>query len=230
MFVLTHGDGSARDSRLASTTRVLERAGARIGPVYGRWRDGDLYRALLDGQHEEFFAVVDCIGDAIVAQGIDCVVADAEERYNPSHDVCRYLATSVCRMLSRSGHHARDLEFPLVGEPAALMREASATDPGIVVHLDELALARKLEAARAYPEMAGEVARALETFGDAAFSTECLTPARTSPLDATTRPHYEAYGEAQVAAGKYRDVITYDRHVRPLRERLAALERESAGA
>ena len=49
VFVLTDGSGQRGVSRLSSTTRVLERAGARRGPVYGRFTDGRIYDALLAG-------------------------------------------------------------------------------------------------------------------------------------------------------------------------------------
>ena len=222
VFVLTHGDGHARDSRLASTTRVLQRAGAEPGPLYGRWRDRDLYQALLDGQHAPFVDAVDEISEALTAHAIDCVVADAEERYNPSHDVCRYLAATVAARQSARGVATRDFEFPLVAAPDALL-EPSGTQDALVLRLDDEALRRKLDAARQYPEMAEEVARALEVFGEAAFRTECLTPAEPSPLEAPAPPFYETYGEAQVAAGKYPVVVRYAAHARPLRERLMSL-------
>ena len=47
VFVLTDGSGHGGVSRLASTTRLLERAGATPGPIYGRFSDRDLYHALL---------------------------------------------------------------------------------------------------------------------------------------------------------------------------------------
>jgi hypothetical protein len=93
----------------------------------------------------------------------------------------------------------------------------------VVLHLDEDALARKLAAARQYPEMAEEVNRALGAFGTAAFRTECLTPVRATSHQVDALPFYETYGEAQVAAGKYTDVLRYAAHVRPLRAKLDAV-------
>jgi hypothetical protein len=221
VFVLTHGDGADRSSRLDSTTRVLERAGAVPGSVYGRWRDRTLYDDVLQGRHQAFLEVVEEISQALAATDIDCVVADAEERYNPSHDVCRYIASAVCARLTAAGRSIADLEFPLVAAPGALLPAAPAGQ-GVVLHLDDDALARKLDAAHQYPEMAAEVERALATFGTAAFRTECLTPVAGLPLDADVPPYYETYGEAQAAAGKYATVLRYAQHVRPLRDRLSA--------
>ncbi len=230
VFVLTHGDGQTGASRLASTTRVLEGAGARVGPVYGRWRDADLYQALLDRRHTSLLQAVDEICQALDDEGIDCVVADAEERYNPSHDVCRYLADAVIARRSASGVPTSGLEFPLVAAPDALLATARPDGGAVVVHLHEAALARKLAAARGYPEMAGEVERALAAFGTAAFAIECLTPVHRSRFDETATPFYETHGAAQVAAGRYAAVLRYEQHVRPLRDSLAATAPGGRGA
>ncbi len=219
VLVLTRGDGHSRASRLMSTTRVLERAGATIGPVYGRWRDADVYDALVGGDVPVFTSALAEIVDVLVGAGIDVLAADAEERYNPSHDLCRYLAAAAAaRVRQATGRPLADLEFPLVGPPSS--RHAGDDAQAVVVHLDETALDRKLEAARHYPELAAEVEHAVATFGRSAFGTEFLTHARTSPLDASEQPYYETYGAAQVAAGRYARLITYADHVRPVRAAL----------
>src|SRR5688500_3266410 len=69
VLVLTHGDGRAGSSRLASTTRLLERAGAEVGVVYGRWRDRDVYDALVAGEVAAFTSALDDITGALIAAG-----------------------------------------------------------------------------------------------------------------------------------------------------------------
>jgi hypothetical protein len=219
VLVLTRGDGHARESRLASTTRVLERAGARIGDVYGRWRDRDVYDALMQRSTSSVTSALDDITRELIAADIDIVVADAEERYNPSHDLCRYLAAAaVERIRASTGRTVLDLEFPLVGPPVSLHRPDD--EAAVVLALDEDALTRKLEAASHYPELADEVSHAVSRFGRRAFGVECLTTARISPLVSTDVPYYETYGAAQVAAGRYQEVLTYEFHVRPMRAAL----------
>ena len=84
-------------------------------------------------------------------------------------------------------------------------RKADAWAP-IILTLDEEAYRRKIEALRAYPEMAEEAERLLGEHGEAAFRTECLRPVHYG-LDIGSRfAHpcfYESYGEKQVAAGFY---------------------------
>jgi hypothetical protein len=51
-----------------------------------------------------------------------------------------------------------------------------------------------------------------------AFKTEWLRPARSrlSSYEFSETPHYELYGERQVAAGHYENVIRYRQHVLPV--------------
>ena len=92
------------------------------------------------------------------------------------------------------------------------------------LRLDDARLARKLEAARSYPELAGEVQHALERFGTAPFRTECLRPVDLGDAyggwDPARVPEYERFGEQRVAAGTYRTVLRFGEHVRPLADAL----------
>jgi hypothetical protein len=60
---------------------------------------------------------------------------------------------------------------------------------------------------------------AVARFGLEVFRTEYLRPASCNPgqfLLNEDPPYYERYGEQQVAAGFYTEVIRYRRHVLPL--------------
>lgn len=117
-FVLTKGDGAHGVSRLASTTTILDGAGCRRGPIYGRLDDRQIYRALLDGNVTLFEGLVDELVGESLALDIDYLVADAEEGYNPSHDVCRYVAAAAALATSRArGRPLRDFDFPLIAGP-----------------------------------------------------------------------------------------------------------------
>ena len=54
VMVLTDGSGHAGVSRLPSTAALLARAGATPGPIFGRFTDVELYRALLDCRTDVF--------------------------------------------------------------------------------------------------------------------------------------------------------------------------------
>jgi hypothetical protein len=97
----------------------------------------------------------------------------------------------------------------------------------VVLVLDDAAYARKLGAARAYPELAAELERVFAIHDAQAFRTQCIRPVRYG-LDIAGRfEHpcvYERYGEGRVAAGIYRDVIRFD-HVAQIAAGLARLTR-----
>lgn len=225
-MVLTRGDGPAGASRLESTTRVLEAAGARPGSVYGRFSDREIYAMLLDARQEILLSLRDEIADAFIAAGTTLVACDAEEFYNPSHDICRYVAASAAQRASqRLGRPIRVFDFPLIGSPDTCPEPLRSR--AIRVELGDDTWRRKLDNARHYPELQIEVERALAVNGANAFRVECLRPAEAQLPAPFSIPFYELYGERQVQAGHYADVIRYDPHVLTMRR---ALEREPAEA
>lgn len=221
VFVLTDGSGHTGVSRLASTTAVLARAGATPGPIYGRLSDQAVYRAVLDGDVDLFAGLADQLAAALDEAEIGCVAGDAVEGFNPGHDVCRLVINAALLRLAEGGRHPANFEFALEGAPDDCPPEDRAE--AIRLELDGDALQRKLAAAAGYPEMAHEMERALANHGRARFGVECLRPVRYG-LEIGGRhpqpPYYESYGEKQVAAGIYREVIRFRDHMAPLAEGL----------
>ncbi len=217
--VLTRGDGSISGSRLSSTTKVLEAVGATAGPVYGRFSDREIYDLLLHGQTGPLLEVRDALAESFVAAGISVVACDAEEWYNPSHDVCRYLTVSAAHRASRRiGRVIQVFDFPLIGLPDTCPDDMRAS--AIRVELDDELFDMKLENARCYPELRIEVERALAVNGAEAFRVECLRPVTAPHAAPPSVPFYELYGERQVQAGHYTHVIRYDPHVAAVRDAL----------
>lgn len=228
VFILTDGSGSVGRSRVPSTLRVLEAAGARCGQVRGRFTDAELYDLLLEGSCRPLLEVAGVIADAIVGEGIDYVVHDAVEGYNPAHDLCWHLAAAAVALAThKSGRPIARYDFLLTGRP-----DACPDVPGgdaIRVSLHEAALARKLAAAAAYPELKGELDAALERFGPAAFASEVLRPAPAVEdhlVDDGGVPFYERHGESRQASGRYREVVRRREHVLPL---AASLRQSTVG-
>ena len=220
--VLTDGSGSRGEGRLDSTTRLLARTAATGGPVYGRMSDREIYAAILARDFARFTRLADELAAWLVDEEIDQVVGDGAEGYNPAHDVCRMVTNTAVRLAGGArGVSIAAYEFPLVGPPNHCPDHLR--DEAIWVALDDAALARKLDAARAYAELAGEVESALDRFGVAPFRTECLVPVDLSTpysLDPAETPFYERYGEERVAAGVYDRVLRLQQHMLPLAEAL----------
>jgi hypothetical protein len=216
--VLTDGSGSGGEARLESTTRVLAGTAARRGSIYGWMSDRAIYAAILERDFACFTGLAEQLAGELAASDADCVVGDAVEGYNPSHDVCRLVVNAALRML---GREVPAYDFLLVGAPDRCPDELKGR--AVWLELDDQALERKLAAARSYPELAGEVEAALGRFGVAPFRTECLRPVDPSERygwDPAEVPYYETYGEKRVAEGAYDRVLRFREHVQPLADAL----------
>jgi len=222
VFVLTDGSGHSGASRLASTTNILSGTGAKASSIYGRYTDKQFYDLLVCRMHGELLDLVDELADEFARNRITTVAGDAIEGYNPTHDCCRLLANCAVRIASQStGRDIENLEFPLAGPPDA--SDFAHGSEVLRVELDEQTHAAKLAAAREYRGLGNEVDGALAKFGSDSFRVECLRLFNgAADLDSSLMepPFYESYGEKQVAAGYYRQVIRYDEHIRPLAETL----------
>ncbi len=211
-FVLTHGDGGDRASRLASTSHILADIGAEPGCIYGRFADRALYDVFLHQRYDVLTRLRDELATALIDAGTTVVACDGVEYYNPSHDVCHYVAASAVRVAAvRSGRTIRLYDFPLIAAPDACA--AAARHDALVVRLDDGTFARKIEHARRYPELQAEVDRALAANGADAFRVEYLCRVTSAAPAPAAQPFYEQYGERQVAAGQYAHVIRFDPHL-----------------
>ncbi len=222
VFILTDGSGRSGQSRLDSTTRVLNQTGAKPGSIYGRLTDPAGYSAILNHEFNLFIGLAEELTEALVSERLDYVAGDAMEGYNPMHDVCRLVINAAVTVARRSrGLRVANFEFPVIGQRDACTDTLHAGE--VRLQLDEDAFARKLAAAKGYTEVAGEVLAALGRRSVDAFRVECLHLADNNggrrPCD--DEPiFYEHYGEKQVAAGHYQRVLRYDEHIAPLAEAL----------
>jgi hypothetical protein len=227
VLVLTDGSGHGGKSRLKATSALLARVGAIPGRIFGAFTDRELYSAVIQREYHRLLGLVDQLAEQLRNPAIDYVVGDATEGYNPGHDVCRLLIDAAVALADREravrlGNFACKLSgSPL--PPAA----ANAED---MLRLDDAMLARKIAAGLDYHELSGEVQAALTAFGQDSFRYEYLPPSKRAPWGQaawTGKPYYERYGEEQVAAGHYSEVLRYEEHLRPL---MIALQAHRASA
>ena len=221
VWVLTDGAGHGAQGRLPSTRRLLRDASARPGRVFGAFSDRAAYEMLLTGDAGPAAAIAQRLAGRLAAEDAPYVVADALEGFNPVHDLCRILVDTAAVLAERQGASILGFDFPLEAAPDA--GGASGHDGDLRLVLDEAALARKLDAARAYPEMAAEIERALATHGRQAFAVERLRavrPLRPLAEQLPDPPLYERYGEQRVAEGHYSVVLRRDEHFAPFAEEL----------
>jgi hypothetical protein len=220
--VLTDGSGHSGQSRLESTTRLLGQCGALQGMVYGRFKDVDIYAAILETDFGFFTDLAEEIGQAFARDGVEYVVGDAIEGYNPIHDLCRSVINAAVELTNtKSTNRIANFDFLVIGPPDLKSDESRGEE--IWLRLDEIALDRKLEAAKSYLELRDDVTNMINEAGSAAFRFEALRPVRSAAgVDSLVEepPFYERYGERQVLEGYYRRVIRYREHIFPLVEAL----------
>jgi hypothetical protein len=225
VFVLTDGSGRDGASRLPATASILEQIGIEPGEIYGRFTDVELYRAIVSRNFDLFVGLAQTLAVALVKRQVDYVVSDAIEGYNPAHDVCRLIVDAAAEMASRSTNRQIASYDTLLARGLSDF-SAAAPRSGVRIELDDDLLARKLRAVREYSELAAEVERILEREGKDCLRTEYLREVRRGGFDdafLARPPYYEQYGEKQVAAGRYHEVLRYRDHVHPLAEALQAL-------
>ncbi|WP_266169774.1 hypothetical protein [Dyella subtropica] len=223
--VLTDGSGSDEIPRTEQTRAVLAETGARIGPVFGDMTDRQIYQHMLSQDGAPFEALCERLAQLIVEQRVEIVVSDAVEGYNPTHDLCEVLTRAAVEIANtRQMHQTQHYIIPLMGDPSSLGDDMDGEQIQIVLEADQFK--HKMDAIRAYATKAGavlqqEVEDTFRTYGEAAFSCEHLFATAAGEPHWERRfggkqPHYEVYGEKQVAAGRYQFVIRFRQHVLPL--------------
>jgi hypothetical protein len=222
-FVLTDGSGRGQQSRLPSTENVLRQAGAKPAPIFGPWTDAETYQFLLSGNLTMICEITRELAKGLVQNEIEIVVADAEEGFNPTHDLCRYLTNAALYLAERETRRKiSNFDFVLDAPPDTAPPEIRRQC--IRLHLDGPALTRKRLAAENYPELKAEVDAAIARFGLKIFATELLRPVVVEPpTDFDSQPFYETHGANRVNEGHYEEVIRHRQHVLPL---IQALWRE----
>ena len=238
VWVLTDGSGRTNQSRINSTTRVLLATGAQPGSVYGNLTDVDLYERVLNFDHDEFTSLVDRLANLLINNEIDYVAGDAEEGYNPAHDICRLIINAAVKLAKTSSkQRIKNFDFALMGPPARCSDD-SANDI-FRLTLNSEALDRKVVAAQNYLELQADVVASLSGADHEDFKNDPDLAERVRSLFGTTNvndfrveclrlvevdkrshngevPFYEVYGERQVRAGHYKQVLRYCEHVLPL--------------
>jgi len=219
VVVMTSGGGASKSGRIASSLRVIERAGATASPLFGNFSDHEVYGFMLRQEAGKLSAWTKHLGDLIRQERPAVILTDMVEGYNSSHDLTAYLVACAVEMAQGSQiPPPLVLCQPLDGPPDQAWE--GRLRPHTTLELNETEFRRKMEDARTYAELATEVAGTLRQTPADAFRKECLyLPAEEDALLESLPcevPFYERFGEQQVAQGKFAEVIRHKRHLLPL--------------
>src|SRR5258708_2726174 len=219
VHVLTDGSGRHGISRLPSTARLIGKAGAKSGEVFGPVSDAAMYRALLGKNTPFFLDILNAIAASLIQHDIDFVAGDASEGFNPPHDICRVLVNGAVALAERASDRAiLNYEFCLT----EWQQHCQERHDSQCMHqrLQDGLLRQKLDAAEGYVEMRDEVRQAIAQRGEEYFRIECLreVSAPFAQDHGLAKPYYEIWGEQRVAQGEYGSVIRFKEHMLPVME------------
>lgn len=221
-FIFTDGSGHTAKPRLAWSESILENLGINKGFVFGKWSDKEIYAIMLKQDIVPLADVCRQIAKFLLESEIKFVAGDAIEGYNSAHDLCRYTLNAAVQLAEQeSNEKILNFDFTLAENPNHFHEDLH--DKRVVIKLDEAAFKRKLIATKNYLPLEGEMRSAFAEFGQDAFATEYLRPVNTQQLieNLTVEPpFYETYGEKQVAAKHYQNVIRFREHIQPLVKKL----------
>lgn len=218
VYILTDGSGQNGVSRLSATEKLLAQLGAERGEIFGAATDVEIYEAILEQRVSFFLNILDAIAESFANHSIDFVAGDLSEGFNPTHDLCRELIDAAVALVQRTS------KVSISNYGFSLTEGESSYAPShdrdcMHLRLDHDLLCRKLEAARSYAELSGEVQSAIQNYGEEYFGVECLKKNNLTVPPSWAefgKPHYERWGEQRKAEGKYASVIRYREHIVPI--------------
>lgn len=221
VFILTDGSGHGEASRLHLTTEILQSIGALPSTLFGIASDHEIYNHILEQNYSFFINLSKLIAQELIEKQIECVAGDALEGYNPTHDLCRIVINLAIHFASKQiGYTIKNYMFPLVAHPSP----KNFPSDSLYITLSEKEFIHKIEVSRSYAKnvkgmLVSEIDQAIIQYGKDAFRNEILFTDNTSACLAQCnieKPFYESYGEKQVAAGHYKQVIRYHEHIAPI--------------
>ena len=218
VFVLTDGSGRLGVSRIHSTSRILERAEANFGAIYGRYSDRFIYQAVLDTNVRLFSQLVDELSEALIRDETEFVLGDAAEGEYMVHDLWRGVRMAAVQHASSVlGQEITHFEFPVDTHP--LNCPQTVQSESINLRLNDHAFSRKMSTVQNYPEIQQFAEAAFQEFGKDIFRNEQLFPVTHESLFEPNQhqpPPYELHGEKLVAEGCYSQVVRYRDHLWPI--------------
>lgn len=215
VFVLTDGSGTSGIGRLTSTLEVLSRVGAPTVQTFPVFSDAGIYQAVLNSDITSFTTIVDELADRFVRDEIELVASDANEGFNPTHDLCREITyATVEKVRKLTGRIVPHYEFCLTEWEQR--SQLTHDDRCIHTSLSDIMLAQKIDASRTYKELRGEVEEALAFGSSEYFRVECLKRVVDWAATDSCKPQYEIWGEQRVAEGKYKFVLRFREHILPI--------------
>src|SRR5206468_5259108 len=129
--------------------------GARRAGLFGDHLDRDVYGWIMAGDVAKFVELTREFAEHIVAARLDAVVTDAWQLYNVTHDLWHLVTRAAAACASeRLGRRVDCLDYAVV--PRSLAQRSPGETQQLIV-LTDAEVRRKLDLARAFPAIAGDL-------------------------------------------------------------------------
>lgn len=201
-------------------------------------REEQIINEILEQRTGFFIYYINFLITNLIKWNIDHIVSDPREGYDVLHDICSILTTLAVKLVEKV-KNKKIIQY----QYALNNKYETIGDDCVNIILDDEAINRKIKAIvnyhpSIYKELSsylGEelteqiklvgndkslVKELLNTADREIFRNEHLCPRKTEHGEV---PYYELNGEKLVAQGIYPHVISYKKHILPLKEQLTAL-------
>lgn len=199
VFVLSEGVTVDEEPAIRTTSRIVRKAGGRIGGIFGRCTARGLQNALMMQEHERVFALVHELADHLITEEIDLVAGDAAEGFDPAHDLCRVLIDAAAAIAALTRPGLKNFELPLLGP--------RSNRGAVRLRVEGEAWQRKYSQCRAYAEPVEEVRLLIETQGIDALREEHLRLAMPWAIRHRRDVLYSSDSEGRIPAIRFREHI-----------------------
>lgn len=226
-MILTTGSRSGEDrARLNTSATIIENVGGHCSSLFGVVLDRDLYKTILEGDLLPFHHWTDRLTDLLVENRIQRLIVDGWQLYSVTHDLTHIMGRLAAERASRVlGYEIEVLQYEVVPGPLAEFTDIG--QPECDVSLSDSELGAKMAAIKGYPDIELElmeieqIEQETHAKHERFFSPPPIERLTKAP---PAKPRYEAYGEARLAQGTYKNVIRWS-HVEKIIRELVTVQR-----
>lgn len=217
---LTNGSGGVNKSRVHSSIRLIESLGLKAHFPFEPYTDRQIYNLIQSNTVAEFLKLKLTLKNFIIKNNYKIIVGDALEGFNPSHDLCRYLINSIITELG-TNHKIDNYEF--FQEDISQNISGIRNEDDIIIKLNDNDFEEKVKAYTEYSEIKFEVDKFLALYDKELFTLEYfrkVTDSKNIIGWKTETPYYEEFGKKRVKDGLYKELITFEDHMKVLANNL----------
>ena len=225
VYILTDGSGANNKSRINNSIKFLESLGANYIAELNPIPDKSIYNFILKNDFSEINSIKNILKKNVFEKKYNLILGDALEGFNPTHDLCRYLINSIVKDVVNIDSNFSILNYSFDLD-AAPNKQIDLKENVITLNLMAEELDEKINAGLTYPELQYEVEKALQLFGGKAFNVERFKKVEDYNIISNWNhsiPQYEIYGKSRVLNGSYKEVIEYEKHMKPIAKLLLNL-------